>query len=283
MRTEKEMFDLILGQAKRDERIRAVYMNGSRTNSNVPKDKYQDYDIVYVVTETESFIKDRSWIDELGEILIMQEPDSNDCAWGANMDPSRSYGFLMIFTDGNRIDLHVEIADETVFDDKLTIILLDKDGILPTLPPPTDIDYHVKHPTKEQFRGQCNEFWWCLNNMAKGIARDELPYVMHMYGYVRTPLEHMLDWYIGIDTDFSVSPGKSGKFYKKYLPKDMYDAYLKTYCEANADAIWDSIYTACKLFSDTARKVADALGFSYVAEEEKGIYEYMRMVREDLL
>ena len=30
MRSEKEMYDLILDIAKRDERIRAVYMNGSR-------------------------------------------------------------------------------------------------------------------------------------------------------------------------------------------------------------------------------------------------------------
>ena len=34
MRTEKEMFDLILGVANRDNRVRAVYMNGSRANSN---------------------------------------------------------------------------------------------------------------------------------------------------------------------------------------------------------------------------------------------------------
>lgn len=52
MRNEKEMFDLIIGVAHQDERIRAVYMNGSRTNPNTPKDIFQDYDIVYVVTET---------------------------------------------------------------------------------------------------------------------------------------------------------------------------------------------------------------------------------------
>jgi len=34
MRTEQEMFNLILNIAKNDERIRAVYMNGSRTNPN---------------------------------------------------------------------------------------------------------------------------------------------------------------------------------------------------------------------------------------------------------
>ena len=49
MRSDKEMFDLILDIAKGDDRIRAVYMNGSRTNPNAILDIFQDYDIVYVV------------------------------------------------------------------------------------------------------------------------------------------------------------------------------------------------------------------------------------------
>ena len=72
MRTEKEMMDLILGVAKKDERIRAVYMNGSRTNPNAARDILQDYDIVYVVEETGSFIEDKGWIKTFGEILFMQ-------------------------------------------------------------------------------------------------------------------------------------------------------------------------------------------------------------------
>ena len=52
MRSEQEMFDLILNTAREDKRIRAVYMNGSRTNPNAPKDIFQDYDIVYVVRDT---------------------------------------------------------------------------------------------------------------------------------------------------------------------------------------------------------------------------------------
>ncbi|WP_420810272.1 aminoglycoside 6-adenylyltransferase [Halalkalibacterium halodurans] len=56
MRTEQEMMDAILTIAKKEERIRVVYMNGSRTNSNVPKDLFQDYDIVYVVTDIAPFI-----------------------------------------------------------------------------------------------------------------------------------------------------------------------------------------------------------------------------------
>ncbi len=75
MRSEEETYGLIMDIAKADERILAVYMNGSRTNPNVPKDLFQDYDIVYVVKETKTFIEDKDWIHKFGEILYMQYPD----------------------------------------------------------------------------------------------------------------------------------------------------------------------------------------------------------------
>ena len=52
MRSEEDMMHLILQVAKDDERVRAVYLNGSRTNPNAPKDCFQDYDVVYVVTDS---------------------------------------------------------------------------------------------------------------------------------------------------------------------------------------------------------------------------------------
>ena len=46
MRTEKEIYDLVLNFAFQDERIRIVTLEGSRTNVNIPKDNLQDYDTV---------------------------------------------------------------------------------------------------------------------------------------------------------------------------------------------------------------------------------------------
>jgi aminoglycoside 6-adenylyltransferase len=43
MRTETEIFDLILGFARSDGRIRAVVLNGSRANPLAPRDILQDY------------------------------------------------------------------------------------------------------------------------------------------------------------------------------------------------------------------------------------------------
>jgi aminoglycoside 6-adenylyltransferase len=255
------MFDLILNVAQGDDRIRAVYMNGSRANPKVPKDIYQDYDIVYVVRETQSILNQKDWIAVFGEAAMVQEPDNNDFGWGLKADFERSYTWLMLLKDGNRIDLHIQIKEAMLEDypkDSLTVPLFDKDNCLPQIPAANDGDYRVKKPTEAQYRGCCNEFLWCLNNVAKGIARDQLPFAMGMYhGIVRDMLNKMVDWYIGIHTNFSVAVGKSGKYYKKYLPQELYEMYARSYSDSDYDNFWEAIFIACQLFRTLAPFVAE--------------------------
>ncbi len=287
MRSEQEMFDLIIGIAKADKRVRAVYMNGSRANPNIPKDIYQDYDIVYVVTETKSFLDNKDWISVFGEIAIVQEADNNDFGWGINANFDRSYTWLILFKDGNRIDLHIQIKEvmlEKYTKDSLTIPLLDKDNCLPQIPTSNDMDYHIKKPTLPQYRGCCNEFWWCLNNVAKGIARDQLSYAMWMYNViVRDMLVKMIDWYIGISVGFSVSVGMSGKYYKKYLPEKIYEMYAKTYSDSAYNNFWTAIFIACELFGTIAKPVGDHFGYIYCLTEEINMMEYLNKVKNDCL
>ncbi len=283
MRSEQEMFDLILNTAKTDERIRAVYMNGSRANPNVVKDKYRDYDIVYVVTETASFLKDKSWISRFGDIAIVQEPDSNDLGWGQKADYSRSYCWLMLFKDGNRIDLHIQIKEameEEYTTDSLTIPLLDKDNILPTIPPSNDKRYWVKKPTKPQYDGCCNEFWWCLNNVAKGIVRDQFPYAMRMYHEtVHAELDKMLEWYIGVSTGFTITVGMWGKYFKKYLPDELYQLYTKTY--SSFESFWTTIFAACELFRIIAPVVGKHFGYAYNKSDDDNMMNYLIKMRNN--
>ncbi|GAA0340010.1 aminoglycoside 6-adenylyltransferase [Bacillus carboniphilus] len=284
MRTEQEMFDLILGFAREDERIRAVYMNGSRTNPNVPKDIFQDYDIVYVVNETRTFIEDKDWIHVFGELLIKQEPDKNDQSVGREVDFDRSYMYLMLFKDGNRIDLRLQSREcmlDEYKEDKLTVPLLDKDQILPSIPEPSDKDYHVERPTEELYHNYCNEFWWCLQNVAKGIWRDELPYANWMFENTsRNPLEKMISWWIGAQHDFSISPGKLGKYFKKHLPTNYWEMYEKTYYTSDYDSFWDSIFVACELFRKLGTEVADQLSFTYPMQDDQNMMKYLKRVRE---
>lgn len=285
MRSEKEILDLILNVAKEDHCIRAVYMNGSRTNPNIKKDIYQDYDIVYVVTETKPFLDNKNWISKFGDIAIVQEPDLVDTAFGEKHDFSRRYAWLMLFKDGNRIDLTIGIKDEMIKnykEDGLTIPLLDKDNSLPQILPPTDKGYWIRKPTEFQYAACCNEFWWCLNNVAKGIARDELPYAMWMYNVVvRDMLVKMLEWYIGVNTEFSLSAGKLGKFFKKYLPNEYYEMYAKTYCDSDYNNMWIAVFNACELFRTIAVMVGESFGYSYNKNEDINMTEYLTNVRNN--
>ncbi len=157
MRTEQEMFDLILDVAKKDDRVRAVIMNGSRINPNAMKDIFQDYDIAYVVKETKSFREEKNWIEQFGERLYMQYPEENSYY---PSDTDNCYGWLIQFADGNRLDLHVCTLTQVLKDmkeDRLCKILLDKDNYLPEIPPPTDEDHWVKKPSERQFLDTCNE------------------------------------------------------------------------------------------------------------------------------
>lgn len=259
------MYDLIIGTAKADERVRAVYMNGSRTNPNVPSDIFQDYDVVYVVTENKPFYEDKNWIDVFGERLYMQIPYELDKSVGMDVDFDKCYAWLIQLADGNRIDLTVRpVRCSGVTDDKLCRILLDKDGILPAIPEPTDEDYRVKKPAAEEFYAACNEFRWCLNNVAKGLWREEAPYVLDMINHcVRPQLVKILSWKIGFDTDFTVSVGKSAKYMYKWLEPAVWQRFLDTYSSADISEIWKAVFAMCGLMDEFAPEIAEKLQTEY--------------------
>jgi aminoglycoside 6-adenylyltransferase len=284
VRTEEEMFQLILEIAKRDERIRAVYMNGSRANPTVPKDIFQDYDIVYVVTDVNSFVNDENWITRFGELLMVQEPEKMDDALGRVVNLSQNYGYLMLFTDGNRIDLHLQSIDFMLTNyknDSLTRPLLDKDGCLPKIPLATDKDYWTKRPSEAEYFSCCNDFWWCLQNVAKGIWRDELPYAKQMFELVVRPrLDQMVAWWISMGYEFQISSGKMGKYFKKYLPGDYWEKYQNTYSDSNYENNWEALFTTCELFRTLAKDVANEHSFDYQFKDDVNMTRYLKSVRD---
>ena len=278
MRTEQEMFDLIIDVAKKDERIRAAFMSGSRTNPNAKKDIFQDYDIEYVVTETKSFREDKSWIDQFGERLYMQYPEGNSFFTG---DVENCYAWLIQFTDGNRLDLTVCTLAQAHKDikDKLCKILIDKDKCLSNVPDATDKEYWVKKPTECQFIDACNQFWWCLNNVAKGLWREEVPYVMDMLNHaVRPWLILLLEWKIGFATNFEVSIGKSGKYMYRWLKEDEWSTFLKTYPSGVVKDIWEAVFIMCDLFNDIAKEVSFIMNVKYNEVEANNSLKFLKDV-----
>lgn len=280
MRTPDEIIELVLNIARNDENIRAVMMTGSRANPDCPVDIYQDFDIVYFVRNVSVYWDNMQWIEEqFGKPALVQKPESMQLI---PPDGDGNYAYLMIFPDGNRIDL--QITRYSYDDDgEPSIILLDKDNALPELEIRDDF-WYVRRPDQKLFSDCCNEFHWCLNNVSKGIAREELSYTMEQLNhYVRDMLIQMLAWYVGTQHDFSVSVGKNGKYLKKLLPLEIYLKFTQTYSDASYEHIWEAAFEMLHLFGNVARVVAEQLGFLYDEEEEKGIENYMKQVKNNVL
>ena len=280
MRTEQELFDLILQVARDDERIRAVILNGSRANPQAPRDMWQDYDVQYIVSDLTPFINQPAWAERFGELLIMQMPDSMGDPPPTTFD---SFAYLMQFTDGTRIDLTLLTLEtyQVRTRDSLSLLLLDKDGNLGTFPPPDERDYLPQTPTSRAFDDCCNEFWWVSPYVAKGLWRGEITYAKFMLdGIVRKELMKLLTWYIGMHTGFQVNPGKQGKYFQCYLEPPLWQQFLQTYADADAAHTWDALFTMIDLFQDIAPRVAENFQFTYPLTEYQRVRSFLERIKQ---
>jgi aminoglycoside 6-adenylyltransferase len=275
MRTENQVIDQLLAFARDRAEIRAVTMNGSRVNPNMAKDVFCDYDVVYFTTDPGLFWADQSWIKQFGELIILQQNDFD-------IDGQPGHIFLMLFTDGVRIDLAFDplAGLDHLAEDTLTVVLLDKDGRIGILPRPSEEGYFSARPSRKEFDETVNEIFWCATNVGKGLWREELPYAKAMYDMVvRKAMLDLLAWDASLLHGWAVNTGKFGKWLQKYLPAEIWDAYVKSYAGAGADETWEALFEMLKLARKVAMPLASAMGYTYPLEDDRRVNIYLQQVR----
>lgn len=264
MRTEAEMFDVILKTAETLQ-VKAVAMSGSRTNQNVPKDEFQDYDVVYVVDDFDNLTSDLSWLDYFGKRIIEQE---------VVLDHRRLY--LMLFEDGNRIDLTLCPKDhiqEWVDSEAGFTVLEDPEHLFE--PYSQNLERYWTSPaTETNFVKSCNEFWWVSAYVVKGICRNQLIYATdHLYGICQQEFLKILAWQVASDRG-KVDIGKNYKYLFNYLPAEKEKEFSSLLDFASLDKIIQSLLATMQLFHREAQKLAQKLGFDYDKEVAEKMIEY---------
>ncbi|MBS1576335.1 MAG: aminoglycoside 6-adenylyltransferase [Bacteroidetes bacterium] len=284
MRNAGDIFKLLLNIARENEQIRAVLLNGSRADTTIQQDRFSDYDIVYIVKELSSFTGNHNWIDVFGERIILQMPDQMLIPSVRDKTEKYSFGYLMLFKDGVRIDLTLFPADKVKdhFDPgSLTVVLLDKDNQFSSLPAASNNDFIVKKPSLNEFNDCCNEFWWVSTYIAKGLWRNEITYAKYMMETpVRNMFMQMLEWHAGVRTGFSVFVGKHGKYLEKYLEPGLWKQVLKTYPDAETENIWNALLLMTDIFSQLALVVANHSAFEYNTVEAMEVKKYLLAIKE---
>ena len=266
MRTEPEMLDLILQTAK-TLKVEAVAMSGSRTDTNAPKDDFQDYDIVYLVDNLENLTSDLSWLVQFGNRLIEQH----------NILGNRRL-YLMLFEDGNRIDLTLCPKDhmqEWVDSEAGFTVLEDKKGIFETYSPSPERFWI--HPASEtDFEKSCNEFWWVSAYVVKGICRKQVIYSTdHLYGICQQELLKVLAWQVASDKG-TVDIGKNYKHLFNYLPEEKEKDFSNLLNFSSLEKITQTLFATMQLFHQEAQNLAQKMGFKYEKEVAEKMIEYAK-------
>ncbi|MCK5811296.1 MAG: aminoglycoside 6-adenylyltransferase [Clostridiales bacterium] len=279
MKSETQIYKIILNMANNDERIRAVELNGSRSNPKAIKDDYQDYDIACYVTDLTYYKNNQKFIENFmsnfGKLIIMQSAAEQS---DYDMDNDNWYIYMMQFDDGIRIDLSFYKINESIDSNResLSVILLDKDGLFSHSHVSDERDFYPKIPTDKEFRFSTNEFWWLVTYVAKGIARKEVTFSKVMFDcYLRKELFKMINWYIGITTDYDENPGKLGKNYHTLLDEKNYKLYLATYSSNDFLEMTKSLLTICKLYENLSNEVAIKNKFKYKKSEAQNVTKYI--------
>lgn len=264
MRTDQEMLGLILQIAKKLQ-VDAVAMSGSRTDTKVPKDEFQDYDVVYVVDDLDNLTSDLSWLDQFGTRIIEQH----------NVLGNRRL-YLMLFEDGNRIDLtlcpkaHIQ---EWVDSEADFTVLVDDKGLFESYS--SSPERFWIHPASEtDFKKACNEFWWVSAYVVKGICRKQIIYATdHLYGICQQELLKVLAWQVASDRG-TVVIGKNYKYLFNYLPAETEKYFSNLLDFSSLDKIIQSLLATMQLFHQEAQCLTKKMGFDYDREVAEKMIQY---------
>ena len=264
MRAETEMLDLILQTAKTLQ-VKAVAMSGSRTNQNTPKDEFQDYDVVYLVENFEELISDLSWLDRFGKRIIEQE---------VALDHRRLN--LMLFEDGNRIDLTLCPKDriqEWVDSEAGFTVLEDPNGLFEPYSPSSQ-RFWTNPASAIDFENACNEFWWVSAYVVKGICRNQIIYAIdHLYGICQQEFLKILAWQVASNRGV-VDIGKNYKYLFNYLPAEKEKEFSNLLDFSSIEKLSQSLLATMQLFHREAQRLAQKLGFDYDKEVAEKMIEY---------
>ena len=264
MRTETEMMNLIL-QIAESLKVDAVALSGSRINDHAPKDEFQDYDVVYLVDNLENLISDLSWLDQFGNRLIEQH----------NILGNRRL-YLMLFEDGNRIDLTLCPKDhiqEWVDSEAGYTVLVDEKGLFESYT--TSPERYWTSPVSQiDFEKACNEFWWVSAYVVKWICRKQVSYATdHLYGICQQELLKILAWQVASDRG-AVDIGKNYKYLFNCLPIEKEKEFSNLLDLSSLDKITQSLFATIQLFHQEAQILAQKMGFEYGREVAEKMMRY---------
>ena len=91
----------------------------------------------------------------------------------------------------------------------------------------------------------------------------------------------MIKWKVGIETNFKVSIGKSNKFLKEYIDKELWDKLMSTFNMSDYNSSWTALFiTLWVIWRRLLISVSKQLGYEYNYDEAQRSFNFIKHIKE---
>ncbi|MBP5976847.1 aminoglycoside 6-adenylyltransferase [Brasilonema sp. CT11] len=276
MTKASEIFNRIIQWAEGEESIRAIILVGSRAQ-NEPVDELADFDVAVFATSYQSYLQDDKWLFHFGQLWVYipeQYEIAEDNEIAEDIVPTR----LAIYEGGVKVDFAfhtVSLLSKLEWDTQSRIVL-DKDGITANL---KCSEQKAQQPiTEQEFINLVNEFWFEAYHVAKYLKREELWLVKFRDWSTKELLLQIIEWHKQAHYGWNYNTHYMGKHLKKWVDTNIWKALHQTFAHFDYADSRDALYGTMQLFRQLAQETAEQLGFTYPANVDESISEFIEQV-----
>lgn len=257
--------------------VHALVLTSTRAVPGAALDCLSDYDVIVAVDDITPYFESRAWLEAFGHVLVLyRDPILQRYPDSLLDDPvDRRFGYVTQFEDqGLKIDFSIMTAGlmrriaGSPLDEEWDAgyrILLDKDGLLEGIAPPTHHGYIPKPPTLAEYLEEIELFFHELTYMAKYLWRGDLipARSMHEEAVIGWHVSRQIAWQIEIAHGWELRLKAHGRQLQKLAPPDTWAGLTALYGPPDTAAMWDVLYRTIGLYARLARANGAALGFDY--------------------
>lgn len=284
MQARDEKLKAIIEWARKNGDIRVVLLTSSLVNPLAIVDEFSDLDIELIFEDINPYVTDKQWLSLFGTPISVVEEDISYFEGKHAMK-------MVLYADHVKVDFKLYRKTEFLEEVKAPElqedwdlgykVLLDKDGLTRELKPPTYQSVLIKKPSEKKYNQVLNDFWWDTTYVAKCLVRDEIFYAKFMSenelrsGY----LIQLLEWYIASEHNWNITTNKYGRYFKRYLPADLWQKIEKTFSGSSIEDNWNALFAFADVAHYYGTNLAEKLGYTYPLSHEQDVRKYLEHMR----
>lgn len=263
MENADELVESVLGWARKDPRVTAVILTGSRGRDE-RVDRFSDLDVELIGPRPQNLAADDGWISHVGRPMVMLPFDEHDLTTRLVVLPQGRKIDFSLWPEA-RITRMVERGLDELYDRGYTV-LLDKTGLTEGLPDPTRVPHVSPRPEQAEFTRLESEFWFEATQVAVYLARRDLWVVKFRENTMHDCLLTMLEWKAQFDSSEPRFTWHIGHHMDEWLSPSDYAAASEVFTRFDVKDTIRGVTSAMDLFERTTAEAASGLGLAYRPE-----------------